>query len=283
MSKNQSSKFRGVTWSRRHKRWQAGISLQGKFLYLGTYEDEADAARIWDLAALKSRGISAHTNFELGNYLNPSGQIIAVERLDAAVSRHQAKRNLQPAASPAEKALAVFLGPAAAAAAAAAAAGGDDDEDGDDSDWAPDRPLKQQRRTRGVRRKGMPAAVPARSSNSMSSSSSSGSGSNSSSNPALLPAGPAQEEAADTSSAAEAAAAAAAAAGDAAQSEHTGARAYALAPTAAAAGGAGADSLVTDNSSMAHYTLHIVKQEPSALPPAGFERPCTNSSSSSSV
>jgi hypothetical protein len=183
-----------------------------RFLYLGTYEDEADAARIWDLAALKSRGISAHTNFELSNYLNSSGEIIAVERLDQAVSRHQAKRNLEPTVSPAEKALAVFLGPSAAAAAAGSG-GGCDDDDGDDSDWSPDRPMKQ-RRTRAVKRKAARVAAAAPSSNSMSSASS-GSGSSSSSDPPLLPGlAPKQEEVADASSDA--------AAGDAAQSDLSG-------------------------------------------------------------
>jgi hypothetical protein len=158
------------------------LLLPHRFLYLGTYEDEADAARIWDLAALKSRGMSAHTNFELKNYLDSNGDIIAVERLDQAVSRHQAKRNLEPTVSPADKALAVFLGAGAAAAVAAAAAGCGDDDD-DDSDWSPDRPAKQQRTRASKRKSAATTAAAAVPSNSMSSSSS---GSSSSSNPGSL-------------------------------------------------------------------------------------------------
>jgi hypothetical protein len=59
-----------------------------RYLYLGTYEKEQDAARVWDLAALKSRGTSAHTNFPVDTYLDRHNEIMPLTKvhttLDAA-------------------------------------------------------------------------------------------------------------------------------------------------------------------------------------------------------
>jgi hypothetical protein len=52
-----------------------------RFLYLGTYEKEQDAARVWDLAALKSRGKDANINFALDMYLDSSGGIMALTKV----------------------------------------------------------------------------------------------------------------------------------------------------------------------------------------------------------
>uniref|UniRef100_A0A383WC81 AP2/ERF domain-containing protein n=1 Tax=Tetradesmus obliquus TaxID=3088 RepID=A0A383WC81_TETOB len=92
------SSFRGVTWSKRHLRWQAGISLQGRYLYVGIFDDEQEAAKAWDLVALKSRGISTATNFPVGSYLDTDGAIVPHAKYDKLLSNRKAKRALGEAA-----------------------------------------------------------------------------------------------------------------------------------------------------------------------------------------
>lgn len=48
-----TSKFRGVSWDRRLRKWVARIKVDGKYLYLGLFTYEADAARARDAAARK--------------------------------------------------------------------------------------------------------------------------------------------------------------------------------------------------------------------------------------
>jgi hypothetical protein len=52
-----------------------------RYLYLGTYEKEQDAARVWDLAALKSRGASARINFPVETYLDCHNDIMPLTKV----------------------------------------------------------------------------------------------------------------------------------------------------------------------------------------------------------
>ena len=56
-----SSKYRGV--SRNGNNWQVLIMINNKKYYLGNYYSEELAARIYDIHAIKMRGIKARTNF----------------------------------------------------------------------------------------------------------------------------------------------------------------------------------------------------------------------------
>ena len=46
-----TSSYRGVSWSKRHGKWSAEICHEGRHHYLGSFVDEADAARAYDARA----------------------------------------------------------------------------------------------------------------------------------------------------------------------------------------------------------------------------------------
>ena len=60
-----SSKFRGV--SRNGNKWQILIAKNNKKYYLGSYPSEELAARVYDIHAIKMRGIKARTNYPYNN------------------------------------------------------------------------------------------------------------------------------------------------------------------------------------------------------------------------
>jgi len=58
-----SSQFKGVTWHKRNKKWQAEIQHNGKSYWLSAFADETDAARAYDKAAREHFGEFARLNF----------------------------------------------------------------------------------------------------------------------------------------------------------------------------------------------------------------------------
>jgi len=59
---NTSSRFKGVSFHKRYKKWSATICYQGKNKLLGWFENEIDAARAYDAAARKYYGEFARVN-----------------------------------------------------------------------------------------------------------------------------------------------------------------------------------------------------------------------------
>lgn len=74
-NKQLSSKFRGVCWNRKNKRWQAAINSGGKYLYLGSFIDEDEAAMAFDRAAIKLRGRKGKLNFTYEGYVDADGNL----------------------------------------------------------------------------------------------------------------------------------------------------------------------------------------------------------------
>ena len=64
--KGTASKYKGVVWDKREKKWRSAIRVDGKFHSLGYYADEADGARAYDKAAVHHFKEFAMTNEKLG-------------------------------------------------------------------------------------------------------------------------------------------------------------------------------------------------------------------------
>lgn len=62
-----ASPFRGVWWDRRREKWVARIKTDAESTYLGAFDDEIEAARAYDQAALKLHD-PANTNFPPSDY-----------------------------------------------------------------------------------------------------------------------------------------------------------------------------------------------------------------------
>ena len=63
VSAGKTSRFKGVCWDKSKGKWQAGITINRRYIFLGRYADETDAARAYDAAALAAWGEFARLNF----------------------------------------------------------------------------------------------------------------------------------------------------------------------------------------------------------------------------
>ncbi|XP_050139595.1 ethylene-responsive transcription factor RAP2-7-like isoform X1 [Malus sylvestris] len=66
--RSRSSQYRGVTFYRRTGRWESHIWDCGKQVYLGGFDTAHAAARAYDRAAIKFRGVDADINYNLSDY-----------------------------------------------------------------------------------------------------------------------------------------------------------------------------------------------------------------------
>ncbi|XP_051204903.1 AP2-like ethylene-responsive transcription factor At1g16060 [Lolium perenne] len=65
------SKYRGVARHHHNGKWEARIGrvFGNKYLYLGTYATQEEAAMAYDIAAIEHRGLNAVTNFDVSSYI----------------------------------------------------------------------------------------------------------------------------------------------------------------------------------------------------------------------
>ncbi|KAJ9548126.1 hypothetical protein OSB04_020669 [Centaurea solstitialis] len=80
--RSRSSQYRGVTFYRRTGRWESHIWDCGKQVYLGGFDTAHSAARAYDRAAIKFRGVDADINFNLSDYEDDMNQIKNLSKED---------------------------------------------------------------------------------------------------------------------------------------------------------------------------------------------------------
>lgn len=64
-TKKKYSKYRGVCWSKRAKKWTSSICMNYKSIHLGCFISEKDAAKAYDVAAIEMFGKYAVLNFDV--------------------------------------------------------------------------------------------------------------------------------------------------------------------------------------------------------------------------
>jgi len=57
------SKYKGLCWKKKDRRWETRIGLGKKQIHIGSYRSEIDAAKAYDTAAIKYHGQFASLNF----------------------------------------------------------------------------------------------------------------------------------------------------------------------------------------------------------------------------
>ena len=62
-SRTTQSKYKGIHWKKRNRKWQAMITVESKRIYLGYFRSEIEAAKAYDRAARKYHGEFASPNF----------------------------------------------------------------------------------------------------------------------------------------------------------------------------------------------------------------------------
>lgn len=65
-ARTTTSRFKGVSWKPKNRKWIANISVNYRTRYLGSFLDEEEAARAYDNAARQTFGVFARLNFPQG-------------------------------------------------------------------------------------------------------------------------------------------------------------------------------------------------------------------------
>ena len=62
LREDKTSRYKGVSWEKRRQKWKARINKDGKYHWLGYFDDEEDAAQRYDEKALELYGDTAFLN-----------------------------------------------------------------------------------------------------------------------------------------------------------------------------------------------------------------------------
>lgn len=91
--KKKKSKYRGVFWHTRGKAWVSSIMVNGKTTHLGYYDDEIEAARVYDKEAIRLKGITCAVNFpdSIERFGGKNADVSAIPT-DKTSTRHERKR-----------------------------------------------------------------------------------------------------------------------------------------------------------------------------------------------
>lgn len=66
MHSNNTSGYKGVSWNTRRKKYVAGITFEGKYIYIGQFDNAQDAAIAYDEMAITLFGEFSRTNKSMG-------------------------------------------------------------------------------------------------------------------------------------------------------------------------------------------------------------------------
>ena len=96
-TQGKSSRYKGVSWCKKQRKWRALLGYNGRQIHLGRYYDEVDAALAYDQAARKYFGEFCRLNFpdvadpEQARQRRVAGREVAAARLGLPTPEAQAK------------------------------------------------------------------------------------------------------------------------------------------------------------------------------------------------
>ena len=61
---NTSSKYKGVSWNKYHKKWVASSQVEGKRVFIGYFDDEEECAKAYDEFVRRHHGEFAKLNYK---------------------------------------------------------------------------------------------------------------------------------------------------------------------------------------------------------------------------
>lgn len=64
LRKNKTSRFKGVSWNTQNEHWVSNIQVNKKYMHIGAFDDETEAAKAYDAMSMRHFKEFAYTNFK---------------------------------------------------------------------------------------------------------------------------------------------------------------------------------------------------------------------------